>query len=165
VKNKLLTAYNAAGKTFKVHLDGFNQLPYLTGQQPKSARTEYYYFNDDGDLVAMRMGDWKLVFEEQRAPGNMIIWANPFTSSASPKSSISGRTRTSERYHIGPVLRLTAKNVFIAQQGVFRAAKFLETFVAYPPSQKAPSFSVDQIVADVQGKIAKLESGGPPGTR
>ena len=79
VKNTLLTAYNAVGKTFKVHLDGFNQLPYLTGQQPKSARTEYYYFNDDGDLVAMRFGDWKLVFGEQRAPGNLVIWANPFT--------------------------------------------------------------------------------------
>ncbi len=135
VKSKLLTAYNAVGKTIKVHLDGFNQLPYLTGQQPKSARTEYYYFNDDGDLVAMRFGDWKLVFEEQRAPGNMIIWANPFTKLRVPK-------------------------IF---NRVFRAAKFLETFVAYPPSQKAPSFSVDQIVADVQAKIAQMKATSPPG--
>ena len=51
---KLLNSYSAGGKTFKVHLDGYNQLPYLTGQQPRSARNSFMYFNDDGDLVAMR---------------------------------------------------------------------------------------------------------------
>jgi arylsulfatase len=85
VKDKLLTGYDAVGKTFKVHLDGYNQLPHLTGQQPKSPRTEYYYFSDDGDLVAMRMREWKLVFGEQRAPGNLVIWANPFTTLRLPK--------------------------------------------------------------------------------
>jgi len=166
VKNKLLTSYDAAGKTFKVHLDGFNQLPYLTGQQPKSARTEYYYFNDDGDLVAMRFGDWKLVFEEQRAPGNMIIWANPFTKLRIPKifnlrqDPYERADITSDQYY-----DWTVKNVFIAQEGVFKAAKFLQTFVAYPPSQKAPSFSVDQIMEDVKGKIAQMKATGQPGGR
>ncbi len=158
VKNKLLNGYSAVGKTFKVHLDGFNQLPYLTGQQPKSARTEYYYFSDDGDLVAMRMGDWKLVFGEQRAPGNLLIWANPFTKLRLPKlfnlrqDPYERADVTSDQYY-----DWTVKNVFIAQQGVFNAAKFLETFVAYPPSQKAPSFSVDQIMEDVQAKIASMK--------
>jgi hypothetical protein len=57
VKQKLLTGYQAAGKTFKVHLDGYNQLPYLTGQQDKSARPHFIYFNDDADLVAMRFAN------------------------------------------------------------------------------------------------------------
>ena len=69
VKEKLLTGYEAAGKTFKVHLDGYNQLPYLTGQEPTSARKDFFYFNDDGDLVCLRYENWKIVFMEQRAPG------------------------------------------------------------------------------------------------
>ncbi len=85
VKEKLLTSYQSEGTKFKVHLDGFNQLPYLTGEQSKSARTEFYYFNDDADLVSMRMNDWKIVFQEQRAPGGFAIWANPFTPLRVPK--------------------------------------------------------------------------------
>jgi arylsulfatase A-like enzyme len=166
VKDKLLNGYNAVGKAFKVHLDGFNQLPYLTGQQQKSARTEYYYFSDDGDLVAMRFGDWKLVFGEQRAPGNLLIWANPFTKLRVPKlfnlrmDPYERADITSDQYY-----DWTTKNIFIAQQGVFKAAQFLETFVAYPPSQMAPSFSVDQILEDVKAKIAKLKATEPASGR
>jgi arylsulfatase A-like enzyme len=76
VKDKLLKGYSAAGKTFKVHLDGYNQLPYLTNQEPRSARKEFFYFNDDGDLVTMRYENWKIVFEEQRAPGTLLVWAD-----------------------------------------------------------------------------------------
>jgi arylsulfatase len=68
-----------------VHLDGYNQLPYLTGQQPKSARNEFYYFNDDGNLVAYRYNDWKIVFCKQRRPGGFEVWANPFTCLRAPK--------------------------------------------------------------------------------
>ena len=58
---------------------GYNQLPYLTGKEPHSARKEFIYFNDDGDLVALRYENWKLVFEEQRSPGTLEVWAEPFT--------------------------------------------------------------------------------------
>ena len=68
VKEKLLRGYDVGGKTFKVHIDGYNQLPYLTGQEPKSPRRGFFYFNDDGDLVALRVENWKVVFEEQRRP-------------------------------------------------------------------------------------------------
>jgi arylsulfatase len=160
VKEKLLAGYDAAGKTFKVHLDGFNQLPFLTAQQQKSSRSEYYYFNDDGDLVAMRFGDWKLVFGEQRAPGNLLIWANPFTKLRVPKL-FNLRQDPYERADITSYeyYAWTARNIYIANEGIFKAAKFLDTFVAYPPSQKAPSFSVDQIMEDVKTKIAKMKAG------
>jgi hypothetical protein len=79
LKEKLLTGYEADGRTFKVHLDGYNQLPYLTGQEPRSARKEFFYFNDDGDLVCLRYENWKIVFMEQRAPGTLEVWAEPFT--------------------------------------------------------------------------------------
>ena len=64
-------AAQAGGRTYKVHLDGYNQLPYLTGQQDKSARKEFFYFNDDGQLVALRYENWKLVFCEQRDEGTL----------------------------------------------------------------------------------------------
>src|SRR5262244_557810 len=63
IKEKLLRGHDAGGKTFRVHLDGYNQLPYLTSHQPTSARKEFVYFDDDGDLVAMRYENWKVVFE------------------------------------------------------------------------------------------------------
>ena len=85
IKEKLLKGHEAAGKTFKVHLDGYNQLPYLTGQVEKSPRRGFFYFNDDGDLVAMRYENWKIVFLEQRAPGTLRVWAEPFTPLRLPK--------------------------------------------------------------------------------
>ncbi|MBS2510733.1 arylsulfatase, partial [Salmonella enterica subsp. enterica serovar 1,4,[5],12:i:-] len=69
----------------KVHLDGYDQLGYLTGKQDKSARDEFFYFNDDGVLVGARFGDWKAVFCEQRAPGNLNIWQDPFVCLRLPK--------------------------------------------------------------------------------
>ncbi len=85
IKEKLFKGHEAAGKKFKVHLDGFNQLPYLTGQVEKSPRRGFFYFNDDGDLVALRIENWKVVFMEQRAPGTLRVWAEPFTPLRLPK--------------------------------------------------------------------------------
>ena len=85
IKDKLLKGTQVGAKTFKVHLDGYSQLPYLTGQQPRSPRKEFFYFNDDGDLVALRFENWKVVFEEQRAPGTLRVWAEPFTPLRVPK--------------------------------------------------------------------------------
>src|SRR4029078_12109991 len=85
IKQKLLAGYQPGAKSFKVHLDGYNQLPYLTGQQPRTARKEFIYFNDDGDLVAVRYENWKVVFEEQRATGTLRVWAAPFTALRVPR--------------------------------------------------------------------------------
>ena len=73
IKDKLLNGYEAAGKSFKVHLDGFDQFDYLTGTSPKGPRPGFFYFSDDGDLVALRMENWKVVFLEQRAPGTLRV--------------------------------------------------------------------------------------------
>ena len=74
-------AGNAVGfkETYKVHLDGYNLLPYLTGEETKGPRKEFFYFSDDGDLTALRFDNWKLVFAEQRAPGTLRVWSEPFT--------------------------------------------------------------------------------------
>jgi arylsulfatase len=78
VKEKLLKGHRAAGRKFKVHLDGYNFLPHLTGQEEQDPREEVFYFSDDGDLTAPRYRDWKLIFMEQRAKGTLLVWQEPF---------------------------------------------------------------------------------------
>jgi arylsulfatase A-like enzyme len=152
ITNKLLKGYNVGGTTFKVHLDGYNQLPYLTGQQDHSARKEFIYFNDDADLVAMRYENWKAVFEEQRVNGTMRIWAEPFTKLRVPKMF----NLRSDPYERADVTSNTyydwfmsdAAGPFLASQPII--AKFLATFKDYPPSQRPSSFSIDQLVEKMQ---------------
>jgi arylsulfatase A-like enzyme len=152
IKQKLLNGYQAGGKTYKVHLDGYNQLPYLTRQQPNSARREFFYFNDDGDLVAMRVDNWKVVFEEQRATGTLRIWAEPFTNLRVPKffnlrsDPYERADITSNTYY--DWLMSDAAGVMISGPAV--AGKFLATFKDFPPSQRPSSFSIDQIVENMR---------------
>jgi arylsulfatase len=154
---KLLKGHQAGAKTFKVHLDGYNQLPYLTGQQPKSARKEFIYFNDDGDLVAMRYENWKVVFEEQRATGTMRIWSEPFTPLRVPKLF----DLRSDPYERADVTSNTyydwlLTHVFILVPAQAKAAEFLATFKDYPPSQRAASFSIDQIMDKMKKSLESV---------
>jgi arylsulfatase len=152
VTNKLLKGYDVGGKTYKVYLDGYNQLPYLTGQQEQSARKEFVYFNDDGDLVALRYENWKAVFEEQRVAGTMRIWAEPFTKLRIPKLF----NLRSDPYERADITSNTYYDWFMSDgAGPFLAtqpivAKFLGTFKDYPPSQRPASFSIDQLVEKMQ---------------
>jgi arylsulfatase A-like enzyme len=155
IKEKLLKGHQAGTKTFKVHLDGYNQLPYLTGQQPRSARKEFVYLNDDGDLVAMRYENWKIVFEEQRATGTMRIWAEPFTKLRVPKL-FDLRSDPYERADITSntfydFFMSDGAGPFIASQSI--VAPFLATFKEYPPSQRPSSFSIDQMVEKMQRSL------------
>jgi arylsulfatase len=157
VKQKLLTGYQAAGKTFKIHLDGYSQLPYLTGQQEKSARNSFIYFNDDGDLVGYRAENWKLVFEEQRAQGTLLLWAEPFT-----------KLRLAKFYdlHSDPFERadITSNtywdwlidHAYIQYGAVAEIAKYLDTYKDYPPSQHPASFSIDGLVEDMHQVVDPL---------
>jgi arylsulfatase A-like enzyme len=155
IKDKLLKGHQAGGKTFKVHLDGYNQLPYLTGQQERGARKEFIYFNDDGDLVAVRYENWKIVFEEQRAPGTMRIWAEPFTKLRVPKLF----DLRSDPYERADVTSNTYYDWFMSDGAApFLAAPavvgpFLATFKEYPPSQRPSSFSIDQLVEKMQKNL------------
>jgi arylsulfatase len=151
---KLLKGHAVGGKTFKVHLDGYNQLPYLLGEQPKSARNKFFYFDDDGDLVGMRYANWKIAFSEQRAPGTMRVWAEPFTTLRLPKlfdlraDPYERADITSNTYYDWFVSQPYV--IFIAQEEV---AKFLATFKEFPPSQRAQSFTVDQIIEKMQKSL------------
>jgi arylsulfatase len=160
IKQKLLTGYQAAGKTFKVHLDGYNELPYLTAQQPNSARKEFIYFNDDGDLVAARIENWKIVFEEQRVNGTMRIWAEPFTKLRVPKffnlrsDPYERADITSNTYY--DWLMSDAAGVIVAGPAI--VGQFLTTFKDYPPSQRPSSFSIDQMVEKMQQSFESVQT-------
>jgi len=155
ITRKLLNGYQVGGKTYKVHLDGYNQLPYLTGQQERGARKEFVYFNDDGDLVAVRYENWKIVFEEQRAQGTMRIWAEPFTKLRVPKL-FDLRSDPYERADITSntfydFFMSDGAGPFIASQSI--VAPFLGTFKEFPPSQRPSSFSIDQLVEKMQRSL------------
>lgn len=142
---KCKQGHQAGDKTFKVHLDGFNLLPYLTGPEEKSPREGFIYFDDDGDLVALRVGNWKLVFMEQRSVGTLQIWTEPFTVLRTPKL-YNLRTDPFERadftsntywdWYVSKGYRIMAAQAIVG--------KFLETFKEFPPRQKAASFTIDQ---------------------
>jgi len=151
IKQKLLTGYTAGDKTFKVHLDGYNQLPYLTGQQERGDRKDFFYFNDDGDFVAMRYENWKLVFEEQRAPGTLRVWAEPFTKLRLAKF-FDLRADPYERADItsNTYYDWVMSNAGIMYGGLAVATQFLETFKEFPPSQRPGSFTLDQAVEQLR---------------
>ncbi|NGT15357.1 arylsulfatase [Achromobacter insolitus] len=158
VKERLLDGWapQTGGTKFKVHLDGYNQLGYLTGKQDKSARDEFFYFNDDGLLVGMRWGDWKAVFCEQRAPGNFNVWQDPFVCLRVPKifnlrmDPYERADITSDQYN-----DWLAKNSYLTAIATMKASAFLETFITYPPSQRPASFSVDQVQERVNKAMEK----------
>ena len=85
VVEKLKKGYQAIGRTYKNHIDGYNLLPYLTGQAKESPRKFFMYFSDDGDVLGMRYDNWKVVFMEQRCQGTLQVWAEPFTRLRIPK--------------------------------------------------------------------------------
>jgi arylsulfatase len=145
IKEKLLKGHEAAGKTFKVHLDGYNQLPLLLGQTEKSPRRGFFYFNDDGDIVALRFENWKVVFMEQRAPGTLRVWSEPFTALRLPKLF----DLHADPYERADITSNTYYDWFISQPYLAFAAStvtsdFLKTFKEFPPRQRAASFTIDQ---------------------
>jgi arylsulfatase A-like enzyme len=147
VKDRLLQGWDTGGRTFKVHLDGFNQLPYLTGQVDKSARKGFFYFNDDGQLVAVRYENWKQVFCEQKTPGTLDIWGKPFTCRRIPLL-YNLRMDPYERADItsNTYWDWTIRHAFLAVPTQALVRQFIATFKDFPPRQKPSSFSVDQIM-------------------
>jgi arylsulfatase len=147
IKNKLLTGYTSGGKTFKVHLDGYNQLPLLTGQQEKSARKEFFYINDDAELVAIRYDNWKVVFCEQKVQGTFEIWAAPFVCRRVPKI-FNLRLDPYERADItsNSYYDWTMHRVYLLVPAQAFVQQFVASFKDFPPRQKPSSFSVDQIM-------------------
>jgi arylsulfatase A-like enzyme len=152
VKERLVKGWDTgSGRSYKVHLDGYNQLPFLTGQQDKSARKEFFYFNDDGQLVAVRVEDWKVVFCEQRTEGTLAIWREPFTCMRGP-TMFNLRMDPYERAEItsNTYNDYLLRRSFLVVPAQAIVSRFVETFKEFPPRQKPSSFSVDQIMEELK---------------
>jgi arylsulfatase len=149
VKEQLLKGMKVADKTFKVHLDGYNITDALAGKAP-SPRKEFFYFNDDGSLVALRYDQWKIVFAEQRAHG-MDVWQDPFVLLRLPKIFNLRSDPFEIADHEGmDYERWRAERLFLLYGAQAYVGQFLATFREYPPSQKPGSFSIDQALEALQ---------------
>jgi arylsulfatase A-like enzyme len=163
IKDRLLKGTAIGGKQYKLHLDGYNQLDFLTGKTTKSARKEFVYFNDDAQIVGIRYGEWKAVFREQPKPGGFEVWAHPFTTYRVPKL-FNLRMDPYERADIvsDQYYDFIFKNAYLVGYMGFHAVMFLETFREYPPSQLPASFSVDGVEEEINKMIEGKLKAPPP---
>ena len=152
IKEKLKKGkYKAIGRRYKVHLDGYNILPLLTGETDQSPRKEIFYFSDDGDLTSLRYGDWKLVFMEQQAQGTFRVWMEPFVPLRVPlienlrRDPYERATITSNTY-----FDWLLDHAYLLVPAQAYVARFLETFKEFPPRQKAASFSLKQVMEKLE---------------
>jgi arylsulfatase len=149
IVEKLLQGYSVGEKNFRVHIDGYNLMPYLTGEIDHSPRQFFFYVDDDGECMALRYGDWKIVLLEQRAK-TMQVWAEPFVELRVPKlfnlrrdpferadeNSNGYWNWVIEHFYIIP-----AAAIFIGQQ--------LITYQQFPPRQEALSFNLEKMLAQL----------------
>jgi arylsulfatase A-like enzyme len=155
VKEKLLTGMDVGGTTFKVHLDGYNITDSLAGKG-ENPREEFFYWNDDGSLVAIRYKQWKIVFQEQRSEG-FDVWAEPFVTLRFPKLF----NLRSDPFEMADQIGMDydhwrVDRAFLMVPAQEYIGNYLKTFVEFPPSQKAGSFSLDNVLEN----LANAQTGG-----
>lgn len=159
LKEDMLDGYKAIGRTFRQHLDGYDMNEYfasadkyenLDENMKASPRKEFFYVNDDGQMVAMRLGDWKAVFQENRAE-RMQVWAEPFTELRIPLLFNLRRDPFEKSQHNANVYwdwYIDRPYVIVPMQQI--AGKFFETLKEYPPSQTPGSFNLEKVQKQIE---------------
>jgi arylsulfatase len=151
IKEKLKKGHQAAGKTFKVHLDGYDQLALLKGEGP-GTRMEIHYITDDGDYSAVRYKKWKVQFTQQPDNG-FAVWNTTFTSNRAPfvtdlradpfeEASVRGATMYYDKWHFQRSYILVPASAYVGA--------FLKTFDEFPPRSKAASFSIGDALSSIE---------------
>ena len=150
IKEKLKSGHQAGDKTFNVHIDGYNMLPYFTGEVAESPRESFFYVSDDGQVLCVRHGDWKLVFMEQRAK-TLACWSEPFVSLRFPKifnlrrdpfERADENSNTYWDWVISHCYLLYGVQALVADQ--------IQSFKDFPPRQKPASFNLDRVMEKLQ---------------
>jgi arylsulfatase A-like enzyme len=146
INQKLLNGYKAGDKTFNVCIDGINQLPYLTGQVKECPREHFFYVSDDGGVMAIRHGDYKITFQLQESLST-AVWADPFKKLRLPhiynlRRDPFERADFNSNVYWDWVIN-HAPMLYLAQEVV---AAQVANFVKYPPRQKAASFNLDSVM-------------------
>jgi arylsulfatase A-like enzyme len=154
IVEQLRAGVELSGTTYKVHLDGHDQLGYLTGAEEKSPRNFFFYVSDDGGLTAVRFDNWKLVFLEQRATGTLRVWAEPFTELRVPKI-FNLRLDPYERADItsNTYYDWILDHAWVAVPMQAFVFEMIQSFAEFPPSQKPATFGLDEVLAKLAAGI------------
>ena len=165
VTEKLVNGCTVGAKSFKVHLDGHNLVPYLTGQVAESPRKALFYFSDDGEVMAVRNGDYKFVLEEQRAT-KMAVWQEPLVKLRVPKI-FNLRRDPFERadFNSNVYWDWMVDHVFLMYEMQALVAAQIEDFAKFPPRQKPASFNLDAVLAQVVTATGAARPNGKAGKR
>ena len=155
ITEQLKSGQNLNGTEYKVHLDGYNQLPYLTGETDESARESFFYVSDDGDLMALRFNNWKVLFLEQRAAGTLQVWAEPFTELRVPKI-FNLKTDPFERADItsNTYYDWVLRHAYLLVPAQAYVMEMASSLVEFPPRQESSSFNVSAMLEKLQAGIA-----------
>ena len=146
IKEKLLTGHSALGRDYKVHLDGYNMMPYWAGDVEESPRKEFFYWTDDGGLANLRYDRWKLVFMEQRAEG-FSVWEEPLVELRLPKlmdmrgdpfERADHESSNYDMWRFDRAFAMVPAQAYVAQH--------LATYVEYPPRQEVGTFGLSQVL-------------------
>ena len=150
IKDKLLKGHSAGDMTYKVHLDGYNMLPYFTGETDEGPRKEMFYFTDDGQLSALRYGQWKMMFSEQRAHG-FDVWQEPLVTLRFPKllNLLRDPFERADHESIG-YGQWRAERMYMLAPGAAYVGQFLATFREFPPRQKPGSFNLERVLESLE---------------
>ena len=149
VTKKLLNGCTVGGKSYKVHLDGYNMIPYLTGASKESPRNAIMYFSDDGDVMAVRVGDYKFNLAVQRAD-KMQAWAEPlvklrvpliYNLRRDPFERADFNSNTYFDWMVDHIPQMYLMQAVVAAQ--------IDNFIKFPPRQKPASFNLDAVLAQV----------------
>lgn len=150
IKEKLLAGVELNGRSYKNYIDGYNQLDYLSGKVQDSPRKEFIYLNDAAEVVAIRVGDWKAIYLENRAE-QLQVWREPFVHLRLPllfnlrRDPFEKSQHNSNTYHDWMIDRAF---VLVPLQAV--ASKFLMTLKDFPPSQKPGDWSLDSLEKQIK---------------
>jgi arylsulfatase A-like enzyme len=163
IVDKCKRGYTAGNKTFKVHLDGFNLLPHLKGEIQKNPRPGFLYWGDEGDLMALRYGDWKIHFAEQRFVG-ADAWQEPLVTLKAPKL-VNLRSDPFEEADIAAYnyWQWRADRLFMLVPAGALIAEYMQTMVEFPPRQSPDSWSPSSMLEKLRQNAAALRAGASPG--
>ncbi len=152
INAKLLEGYKAGKRTYKVHMDGYNILPFLQGKTKEAPRKEFLYWSDGGELTGLRYKEWKVVFMEQRSHG-FDVWVNPFVTLRTPKI-FNLRSDPFERADHESISydKWLINHMFVLVPAQQYVANWLSTFKDYPPRQKPDSFNLDGVMKKLEPK-------------
>jgi arylsulfatase len=149
IKEKLLTGYKAGDVTYKVHLDGYDQGSFLAGKG-EDPRKEFFYWSDDGNVVAIRYDRWKMVFSEQRSHG-FNVWQDPLITLRLPKLfDLRADPFELADHNAGNYDTWRLDRAYLVLPAVGIVSQHLKTYGDFPPRQKPGSFNLEEVLRKLQ---------------